>query len=218
MLFAGSVNEQPTNVTVNGVTATINRPTTNFMAYVNVAGGTSTNTIIATDYNNNSATNKYQVIVTNNGVAATLTFDANGNMFERTEVQTDPNMYYAGTGTVTPITDANGNDITSSLLVQVATMPLMAATIGPEREGAKCLEAAAVRTEARNIAEQLAMREAEAGAGTRIMQGAIDDPAFPENVWAKMQWVHTTPDGQNITIHYWQNLQTGERTGFKFKN
>jgi len=45
------------------------------------------------------------------------------------------------------------------------------------------------------------------------MQGAINDPAFPENVWAKMEHIH----GDTI-IHYWQNLQTGERVGFKFKN
>ncbi|MDR3414385.1 MAG: RHS repeat-associated core domain-containing protein, partial [Formivibrio sp.] len=75
-----------------------------------------------------------------------------------------------------------------------------------------CIKAV-VRTEARNLAEQMAMREAEAGAGTRIMQGGINDPAFPENVWAKMQHVHG-----DTTIHYWLNLLTGERTGFKFKD
>jgi RHS repeat-associated protein len=64
------------------------------------------------------------------------------NAFLNTTVQTDPNMYYAVTGTVTPITDANGKDITSSLLAQVATMPLMAATMGPEQEGADLLAGA----------------------------------------------------------------------------
>lgn len=64
------------------------------------------------------------------------------NAFLKTTVQTDPNMYYAGTGNVTPITDANGNDITSSLLAQVAMMPLMAAAMGPEREGADLLAGA----------------------------------------------------------------------------
>jgi RHS repeat-associated protein len=91
-----------------------------------------------------------------------------------------------------------------------------ATSVTPTGLGAKCVQAA-VRTGASSLAEQMALREAEAGAGQRIMQGLINDPAFPENVWAKMQWVHTTPDGENITIHYWQNLQTGERTGFKFK-
>jgi RHS repeat-associated protein len=74
------------------------------------------------------------------------------------------------------------------------------------------------RTEAKNLAEKLALQEAQAGAGTRIMQTAINDPNFPENVWAKMQWVHDNPDGTSTTIHYWQNLQTGQRIGFKFKD
>jgi RHS repeat-associated protein len=79
MLFVGSVNKQPTNVTVAGVSATINRQTTNFTAHATVAGGTNTIAVIAKDYNGNSATNNYQIVVTNNGEAETLTFDANGN-------------------------------------------------------------------------------------------------------------------------------------------
>jgi RHS repeat-associated protein len=82
----------------------------------------------------------------------------------------------------------------------------------PTAAGAKCV-AAVVRTEARNLAEQIALKEAEAGAGNRIMEGLIKDPQFPENIWAKMQHVHG-----DTTIHYWQNLQTGERIGFKFKD
>ena len=78
ILFAGSLSEQAT-VTVNGSSATINHTTTNFMAYVNVASGTSTNTIIATDYSNNARTSKYQLMVTNNGVAETISYDLNGN-------------------------------------------------------------------------------------------------------------------------------------------
>jgi RHS repeat-associated protein len=58
------------------------------------------------------------------------------------------------------------------------------------------------RTEAKNLAEQLVLQEAQAGAGTRIMQGAINDPNFPEDVWAKMQWVHDNPDGTSTVIHY----------------
>jgi hypothetical protein len=54
-------------------------------------------------------------------------------------------------------------------------------------------------------------------AGRRIMQGKINDPRYPENVWAKMQHVHPHPDGTQTVIHYWENLQTGAREGFKFK-
>ena len=72
------MNKQGT-VRVAGNTATVNHLTTNFTAYASVANGTNTIPVIATDYNGNSATNKYQVVVTNNGVAETISFDANGN-------------------------------------------------------------------------------------------------------------------------------------------
>jgi RHS repeat-associated protein len=90
--------------------------------------------------------------------------------------------------------------------------------------------AAAVGPPALSLAQQLALKEAQAGAGQRILQGSIRDPQFPEAVWAKMEHVHRTPigvsitdkgvaawsSGKTITIHYWQNLETGARTGFKF--
>ena len=62
------------------------------------------------------------------------------------------------------------------------------------------------------LSQDFALQEAQAGAGTRIMQGKINDPAFPEDVWAKMSHTHG-----DFEIHYWENLQTGERLGFKFK-
>jgi hypothetical protein len=127
------------------------------------------------------------------------------------------NPTWNGNGSTLTAGDTQAAQAAASAAKDGANLYLTAATsVTPTGVGTKCV-VAAVRTEARNLADQLAMREAEAGAGTRIMQGAINDPAFPENVWAKMQWVHTDPDGQNITIHYWQNLQTGERIGYKFK-
>jgi hypothetical protein len=51
----------------------------------------------------------------------------------------------------------------------------------------------------------------------RIMEQTIKDPNFLAHVYAKMQHVHRGLDGTMITIHYWQNLITGELTGFKFK-
>ncbi|MCI0568959.1 MAG: hypothetical protein L0Z52_12355 [Acidobacteria bacterium] len=74
-----------------------------------------------------------------------------------------------------------------------------------------------VRTQARNLAEQLTLKEAQAGAGGRIMQGAIKDPKYPEHLWAKIQHVHRLPNGKNIVIHYWQRTD-GYREGFKFVN
>lgn len=77
---------------------------------------------------------------------------------------------------------------------------------------------AAVRTEARNLSEKLTMDEARAGAGERIMQGKINDTAFPEDTWAKMQHVHETPSGASIVIHYWERIVDSFRTGFKYKD
>lgn len=78
-------------------------------------------------------------------------------------------------------------------------------------------EAAVVRTEARNLTEQLVLKEAEAGAGTRIMEGRVRDPNFPEELWAKMSHTHDSPGGAITEIHYWLELASGSRTGFKFK-
>jgi len=49
------------------------------------------------------------------------------------------------------------------------------------------------------------------------MQGKIKDSRYPEDVWAKMQHVHEHPSGTKTVIHYWENMQTGAREGFKFK-
>ena len=78
MQFAGVLDKQAT-VTVAGNAATVNHQTTNFVGYANVTQGTNIVQIIATDYSGNSRTNNYQVVVTNNGVAETLTYDLNGN-------------------------------------------------------------------------------------------------------------------------------------------
>jgi RHS repeat-associated protein len=86
-----------------------------------------------------------------------------------------------------------------------------------EELAVKGTEQALARTVPRNLAEKLSLDEANAGAGRRIMQGKIKDPRYPGNVWAKMQHIHENPDGTKSVIHYWENLQTGAREGFKFK-
>ncbi len=48
------------------------------------------------------------------------------------------------------------------------------------------------------------------------MQGRINDPRYPENLFAKMSHIHDHPGGESTEIHYWENLLTGERFGFKF--
>ena len=78
LMFAGSISRQGT-VTVAGIAATMNHFTTNFVGFAGVTNGTNVVPVIAVDYGNHSRTNKYQLVVTNNGVAETLMFDANGN-------------------------------------------------------------------------------------------------------------------------------------------
>ncbi len=85
------------------------------------------------------------------------------------------------------------------------------------RSSGRAVARGIVRATPRGLTEQLALAEAKGGAGTRIMKGMIKDPKFPEAVWAKMQHVHKGPGGERIVIHYWENLQTGARQGFKFK-
>ncbi len=43
----------------------------------------------------------------------------------------------------------------------------------------------------------------------------INDPRWYG--WDKMQYIHTKFDGTKINIHYFQNPNTGEKAGFKFK-
>jgi len=95
------------------------------------------------------------------------------------------------------------------------------AILGVKSFGKGAIEGAVsqgARTEAATLAEQLTLKEAQAGAGQGIMQGKINDPRFPADQWAKIQHVHTTPEGQNIVVHYWERLADSLRTGFKFKN
>ena len=104
--------------------------------------------------------------------------------------------------------------------------------LGPQRElgGSRAREAdrrpvlpGRVRTEPRNLREKLALDEARTGAGYRIMQGKIKQSyRFPEDQWAKMAHTHAHRDvlgnPYESVIHFWQNLETGFRKGFKFKN
>jgi RHS repeat-associated protein len=75
--FRGSLDSTGT-VTVAGSPAPM-LAHTNFTGYANVSQGTNVISVVASDYSGHSATNKYQVVVTNNGVAETITYDLNGN-------------------------------------------------------------------------------------------------------------------------------------------
>ena len=73
--FFGSVNE-PATVTLNGASADVSAAK-KFDGTLSLPAGTSTVSVTAKDYSNNSATAKYQV--TTSGSAATFTYDNNGN-------------------------------------------------------------------------------------------------------------------------------------------
>jgi RHS repeat-associated protein len=77
--FAGWLDEKGT-MQLDGQSATMGVQNTNFTAYADTAFGTNTITLKATDYSNNTRTNQYQLVVTNNGVAKTLSYDLNGNL------------------------------------------------------------------------------------------------------------------------------------------
>jgi RHS repeat-associated protein len=83
MLFAGSMNKLAT-VSVNSNAAFVNPHTTNFTGYANVITGTNVVQVTATDTCGNSRTNNYEIVVTNNGVNETLTYDLNGNEISAT--------------------------------------------------------------------------------------------------------------------------------------
>ena len=73
-----------------------------------------------------------------------------------------------------------------------------------------------VRTDSKNLAEQLTIQEAQSGQGYPIMEGKIKDPNWQG--WQKIEHYHLDLNtNKNITIHYWHNPRTNVNTGFKFK-
>jgi RHS repeat-associated protein len=77
--FRGSLNEIGT-VTVSGSPAAFDTRTSNFVAFASITSGSNVVPVVAADYSGNRVTNKYGIVVTNNGVAKTLTYDLNGNL------------------------------------------------------------------------------------------------------------------------------------------
>ena len=106
-----------------------------------------------------------------------------------------------------------GATVGAATLAVVGTVAVAAATEDIVGDAV----ATGIRTEARNLIEQMALNDAKAGAGERIMQGLIDDPLYAEGVWAKMQYVLRTDNGYQVVIHYWRRIEDGFSIGFKFK-
>ena len=78
--FAGQLTNKPGTVLIGTNPATMGLGNTSFVGFAEVALGTNLVPITATDYAGHSSTNRYQIVVTNNAVAQTLTYDANGNL------------------------------------------------------------------------------------------------------------------------------------------
>lgn len=74
------------------------------------------------------------------------------------------------------------------------------------------------RTNPLDLEEKLALEEAKGGSGKQIMEEDIKDPNYPIDEWQKTGHSHKHRDGTITDVHYWQNVQTSERTGFKFKD
>lgn len=77
VMFAGIISRQG-NVLVAGSSATMYQAS-NFVGYASLTTGTNVVPVSATDYGGHSGTNTYQVVITNNGVAESIMYDANGN-------------------------------------------------------------------------------------------------------------------------------------------
>jgi hypothetical protein len=74
------------------------------------------------------------------------------------------------------------------------------------------------RTEPRNEDEEIALKKAKEEPGERIMKDKIKDTRYPKDEFAKKRYVYRdTSDGKPIAIHYWEEIATGRRFGFKFK-
>jgi RHS repeat-associated protein len=77
--FSGTLNELGV-VTIDASSTTFDSRTTNFVGHADAASGTNVISLVAADYGNNSATNHYQIVVTNSNVTKTLAYDLNGNL------------------------------------------------------------------------------------------------------------------------------------------
>jgi RHS repeat-associated protein len=78
--FSGRLTNDAGTVVVGTNAATMSLSGTSFVAHVDLPAGTNTVEIKATDFSSNRATNTYQVVVTNSGVARLLRYDLNGNL------------------------------------------------------------------------------------------------------------------------------------------
>lgn len=73
------------------------------------------------------------------------------------------------------------------------------------------------RTEPIDLEEQLALEEAKGTKGEKIKHSQ-NDPRYPESEWEKKSHNHDHQNGTKTEIHWWENVNTGEKHGYKFKD
>jgi RHS repeat-associated protein len=105
--FAGDLDELGT-VKVAGVDAIVDSLTTNFVGFASTSTGTNTISVVATDYSDNSRTNEYELVVTNNGVAETLSYDPNGNLTNSVTATTTNSYEWDAEDRLVKITQVDG--------------------------------------------------------------------------------------------------------------
>jgi hypothetical protein len=90
----------------------------------------------------------------------------------------------------------------------------------PAEENKEFRKKPQVRTEPKNLEEQLALEEARYNPGKEIPQKKLEikDKDYPKEDWAKKQHIHEGLNSAEINVHYWENRHTGDRHGFKFKD
>jgi len=115
--FAGQLTNKPGTVFIGTNPATMGLGNTSFVGFAEVALGTNLVPITATDFAGHSSTNRYQIVVTNNAVAQTLTYDPNGNLTTASNAATGATTSYAWDAAdrlITITRSGNGTNLTSS--------------------------------------------------------------------------------------------------------
>ncbi|HRP03139.1 MAG TPA: hypothetical protein PLE30_10880, partial [Candidatus Kapabacteria bacterium] len=83
-----------------------------------------------------------------------------------------------------------------------------------------------VRTEPKNLLEQMTMDAAKIYDGEDITSALLKTSGKSDfnntkfsiiDGWRKYQFVGRSKYGENATIHYWYNINTGIKKGYKFK-
>ena len=109
--FAGQLTNKPGNVLIGTNPAVMDLQHTSFVGFAELALGTNLVPITATDFAGHTSTNRYQIVVTNNAVAKTLTYDANGNLSTAVTAITTNRYDWDGADRLVKITQIAGGNI-----------------------------------------------------------------------------------------------------------